>query len=80
MKSVRAIALRVSNLLAKKGMTRYQLCQKVAMSQMTLQHIINEDYKSIRFDTLVLLAEGFDMTIQEFLDDDLFKRENLDID
>lgn len=28
---------------------------------------------------LVGMAEGFDMTIQEFLDDELFSRDNLDI-
>ena len=80
MKSTKAIALRVSNLLALKGMSRYSLCKKIAMSEMTLKHIIHADYKSIRFDTLVLIAEGFDMSIQEFLNDELFSRDNLEID
>ena len=79
MKSVTAIALRVSKLLVLKGMTRYKLCRKIAISETTLKHILDEEYKSVNFDTLVLLADGFDMTVQEFLDDDLFKRENLDI-
>ena len=61
-------------------MTRYKLCRKIAMSEVTLKHILDEEYKSIRFDTLVLIADGFDMTVQEFLDDELFKRDNLDID
>ena len=50
------------------------------MPEVTLRHILDEEYKSIRFDTLVLIADGFDMTVQEFLDDELFKRDNLDID
>ena len=79
MKSVTAIALRVSKLLVMKGMTRYKLCRKIAISETTLKHILDEDYKSVNFDTLVLLADGFDMSIQEFLNDDLFKRENLDV-
>ena len=79
MKSSTAIALRVSKLLVKTGMTRYKLCRKIAMSETTLKHILDEEYKSVNFDTLVLLADGFDMTIQEFLDDELFTRENLDI-
>ena len=61
-------------------MTRYKLCRKIAMPEVTLKHILDEEYKSIRFDTLVLIADGFDMTVQEFLDDELFKRDNLDID
>lgn len=79
MKTVSAVALRVSKLLVLKSMTRYMLCKKIAISETTLKHILDEEYKSVNFDTLILLADGFDMTIQEFLDDDLFKRENLDI-
>lgn len=79
MKTVSAIALRVSKLLVLKGMTRYKLCRKIAISETTLKHILDEEYKSVNFDTLILLADGFDMSVQEFLDDELFKRENLDI-
>lgn len=79
MKSVTAIALRVSKLLAIKNMTRYKLCKKIAISETTLKHILDEEYQSVNFDTLILLADGFDMTVQEFINDDLFKRENLDI-
>lgn len=79
MKSSTAIALRVSKLLVKSGMSRYKLCRKIAISETTLKHILDEEYKSVNFDTLVLLADGFDMTIQEFLNDDLFLRENLDV-
>ena len=79
MKSVTAISLRVSKLLVKYGMTRYKFCKKIAISETTLKHILDEDYKSVNFDTLVLLADGFDMSVQEFLEDELFSRENLDI-
>ena len=80
MKSTTAVSLRIKKLLTKHNMTRYKLCRKIAMSEVTLKHILDGEYKSIRFDTLVLIADGFDMTIQEFLDDDLFKRDNLDIE
>ena len=79
MKSSTAIALRIKKLLAESGITRYKLCRKIAISETTLKHILDSDYKSINFDTLVLLADGFDMTLQEFINDDVFKRENLDI-
>lgn len=79
MKSSTAIAIRIKKLLAESGMTRYKLCRKIAISETTLKHILDSDYKSINFDTLVLIADGFDMTLQEFINDDVFKRENLDI-
>lgn len=80
MKSTTAVSLRINKLLVEHNMTRYKFCRKIAMSEVTLKHILDGEYKSIRFDTLVLIADGFDMTIQEFLNDDLFKRENLDIE
>ena len=79
MTTVKAVAMKVTNLLIKKKMTRYKLCRKIAMSEMTLKHILDEDNKRIEFDTIILLADGFDMTVQQFLNDDLFKRENLDV-
>ena len=80
MKTSKAVALRVSNLLAKSGMTRYKLCRKIAMSEVTLKHVIDEDHKSINLNTVILIAEGFGMSLKEFFDDDLFKPDNLEAD
>lgn len=80
MKTSRAVALRVSNLLVKSGMTRYKLCQKVSLSEMTLKHLIDEDHKSINLNTVILIAEGFGMSLKEFFDDDLFNPDNLEAD
>ena len=79
MKSQKAVALRISNLLIKNNITQYELSKRMLTDQSTIKHIIHEEYKSIKFDTLVKIADAFDMTVQEFLNDDLFKRENLDI-
>jgi len=78
MKTSRAVALRVSNLLAKSGMTRYKLCKKVAMSEVTLKHLIDEDHKSINLNTIILITEGLGISLKEFFDDDLFKPDNLE--
>lgn len=80
MKSSTAVALRVSTLLVKSGMTRYAFCRKIAMPENTLKHILDGDYKSVRLDTVILLAEGFDMSLQEFLNDELFKRSSIEAD
>ena len=79
MTTVKAVAIRVSNLLIEHSMSRYKLCRKIAMPEMTLKHILDEDNKRIEFDTIVLLADGFDMTIQEFFNSPLFDRNNLEI-
>lgn len=80
MKTQKAVALRVSNLLVKNKMTQYALCKKIAMSEGTLRSIINERYNTVKVDTIILICDGLGITIQEFFDDDLFKRDNIEID
>lgn len=80
MKIQRAVALRVSNLLVKNKMSQYELSKRMLTDRSTIKHIIHEEYNSIKFETMVKIADAFDMTIQEFLNDDLFKRENLDVE
>ena len=78
MKIQRAVAIRVSKLLAKNKITQYELSKRMATSQSTVKHIIDEEYKSIKFETLLKISDAFKMTIQEFLNDEVFNQENLD--
>lgn len=80
MTTQKAVALRISNLLVKNHLTQYALCKKIAMPEETLRSIIDERYKTVKLDTIVLICDGFDITIQEFFDDNLFKRDNLEIE
>ncbi len=80
MKIQKAVALRVSNLLIKNNMSQYELAKRMLTDQSTIKHIIHEEYKSIKFDTLIKISDAFGMTVQEFLNDDVFKRENLDVE
>lgn len=78
MKIQRAVAIRVSKLLTQYKITQYELAKRMATSQSTIKHIIDEEYKSIKFETLLKISDAFKMTIQEFLDDEVFKQEDLD--
>lgn len=80
MKLLKAVAMRVSNLLIKNKITQYSLSKKSGLTKQTIASIINEKYDSIKLDTVIKIADGFDMTIQEFFDDPIFKRENLDVE
>ena len=80
MKTQRAFAIRISNLLLEKNMTQYQLSKKMLTSQSTIKNILDESYNDIKFNTIVKIADAFDMTVQEFLDDKVFERTNLDVD
>jgi DNA-binding Xre family transcriptional regulator len=80
MKLQRATALRISNLLIKNNMTRYALCKKIAMPEQTLKNIIDERNADIKLSTVAKIADGFDMSIDEFFKDSLFDRTTLDIE
>lgn len=80
MKLQSAVALRMSKLLIKFNMTPYRLGIKSGLTKQAISNIINEKYSSIKFETVVKIADGFDMTILQFLDDEIFKRDNLDIE
>jgi len=76
----KAVALRISRLLVKNDISQYALSIKSGLSKQAISNIINEKYKSIKFDTVIKIADGFNMTLQEFLNDDVFKRSNLNLD
>ena len=76
----KAVGLRISNLLAEKKMTLYQLEQKSGILHGTMMCIMNERNKNITMKTIFQLARGFDMNFLEFLNDELFLSEELEID
>ncbi len=81
MKLNRAIALRISNLMIKKKIpSQYAVYTKAGLSETTFRNVINETHESINVKTLTLICDGLGITIQEFFDDELFKRENLDVE
>lgn len=80
MKTQRAIALRLSKILLERNMSQYALSKKMCVPQTTIKHIMHEEYNSIKLDTVIKIADALDMTVQEFLDDKVFERTNLDVD
>ncbi len=74
-----ALALRITELLRQKGMTRYRLAMNSGVNHSTLKNIIHETVKDNLLSTTILIARGFDMSISEFLDSPLFSEENLNL-
>lgn len=80
MKTQKAVALKMSSLLLKNNMSQYALSIKSGLSKQAIANIINEKYLTIKFDTIIKIADGFNMTVQQFLNDDIFNRANLDVE
>ena len=76
----KAVGLRIGNLLAEKKITLYRLEQNSGILHGTMMCIINERNKNVTLKTIMQLARGFDMTLLEFLDDELFTNNELEID
>ena len=75
-----AVAKRIIELLDKKKMTQYRLEQSSGIQHGHMQWIMSGKSKTVTFSTILRLANGFGMTAIEFLDNDVFLFENLEIE
>ena len=75
-----AVAKRISKLLQEKNMSQYRLEQESGIQHGSMQCIMNGRNKTVTLSTVIMLAKGFNMTLTEFLNDELFNYENLDIE
>ena len=74
-----ALVLRIGELLELKKITRYKLAMNSGISHSTLKNIMHETVKDNLLSTTSLIANGFGMSVSEFLDSPLFDEENLNI-
>lgn len=75
-----AVAKRISKLLIEKGMTQYRLEQNSGIQHGSMQCIMNGRNKTVTLSTVLMIARGFDMSVIEFLDDNIFDLENLEVE
>ncbi len=76
----KAFAIRLSNLLAEKNMSKYRLEKESGLSHSALRYIFNEVNTDVKFSTIVKVCYALNMSLTEFLDDKIFSLENLDTD
>jgi len=75
-----AVAKRVSALLKEKNMSQYRLEQESGIQHGSMQCIMNGRNKTVTLSTVIMLAKGFNISLIEFLNDDIFSSENLEIE
>lgn len=76
----RAFALRLSNLLLKKKMTKYRLEKETGLTHSALRYIFNEVNEDVKFSTIVKVCNALNVSLVEFFDDETFNLNNLDFD
>lgn len=75
-----AVAKRICRLLCEKDMSQYRLEQKSGIQHGSMQCIMNGRNKTVTLSTVIMLARGFDMSLTEFLDDEVFVSEDLEVE
>jgi len=74
-----AVVKRINDLLVQKEMTLYRLERNADILHGTMSSIMRGKTKTIALSTVILIARGFGMSLQEFLSDPLFDYGNLDV-
>jgi transcriptional regulator with XRE-family HTH domain len=75
-----AVATRISKLLKEQNITQYRLAKNSGIQHGSLDCIMNGRNKTVTLSTVIMLARGFHMTLLEFLDDDVFRSEDLEVE
>lgn len=75
-----AVAKRTADLLQKHGISQYRLEQLSGIQHGSMQCIMNGRNKTVTLSTVMMIARGFGMTADEFLNDEIFKSPNLEIE
>ncbi|MBQ8372119.1 MAG: helix-turn-helix transcriptional regulator [Clostridia bacterium] len=75
-----AVAKRISQLLKEKGISQYRLEQDSGIQHGSMQCIMNGRNKTVTLSTVILLAKGLGMTLTDFLSDEIFSSENLELE
>ena len=75
-----AVARRVSKLLIEKGISQYRLEQNSGIQHGSMQCIMNGRNKTVTLSTVIMLAKGFNISLTEFLDDEIFSAAELEFE
>ena len=76
----RAFAIRLSNLLNERKISKYKLEKETGISHSALRYIFNEVNTDVRFSTIVKVCNFLNISLVDFFNDDIFKIENLDFE
>jgi len=75
-----AVAKRIEILLNERNITQYRLEQKSGILHGSLACIMNGRNKTVTLSTVYMIAKGFDMTIVEFLNHDIFLSDEIEFE
>ncbi|MCL2177238.1 MAG: helix-turn-helix transcriptional regulator [Firmicutes bacterium] len=72
-----AVANRINKLLKERNMTRYALGKKMGIDNSTVYSLAEGKTNTVRLDTVFIISDALDITIQEFFADPIFNKDSL---
>ena len=74
----KAVSRRLTELLAERSMTQYQLFVRSGVPKSTIGNIINCSYPSVKLRVIHELCQGLELSLPAFFDSPLFQEVNLE--
>ena len=78
MKYIKAIAMRINELLQIKGITEEEFIRKSKLPKETVERILSCEADDLYLETQFRVVRGLGVGLYEFHDSELFSMENLD--
>ena len=75
-----AVAKRTIDLMKERKITQYRLEQDAGIVHGAMDRILDSQNTTVTLTTIFKLARGFNMTYLEFLDHEIFKSQEIEID
>ena len=73
-----AVSLRLTELLAERKMTQYQLYLKSGVQKSTIGNLINCTYRTVQLRIIHEICQGLEIGLPEFFNSPLFREDGLD--
>lgn len=81
MKSISDVVVeRLCKFMGEQNLTQYKLAQISGVPFPTIKSIMQRRTKGISLKTIIMIANGLNITPSKFLDDNSFLAENLDLE
>lgn len=74
-----AVSKRTKELLLKNKITQYRLTKTTCLNEKTIRDLLNNRTSDIKLSTIFLIAQTFNMTLEEFFNSDIFANENIEL-
>ncbi len=74
------VAKRILQLLNERKISQYKLEQKSCVYHGAMNRILTGKNKGITLATVYKIARGFNMTVDQFMNDDIFRSEDIEVE